>query len=310
MNIFITGHRGYIGTALVKHIRKLSIINKLTGFDIKDGHDILNYKSLLREMDKNCPDVVIHLASIRSSSISEMIRINAIGTNNVLKAMHQVDCNNIIYASTCDVYDKNCKKFTETTRIEPFTDFGISKLLGENCIFSHYTNTFKGSYLIFRLFNVVGDNDVFANDKDLFSQLDTGTIIIYGDDHPTVDGTCERDFISIRDVCAAFIKGIYLVISYKKLRETVNICSGVSYSIRMIIVIWNIYSDYCALLRQRGNNLTDELPYLTRINYSFTNRRNNDIAIIAGSNAKAEQLLKWKPEYKLSDIIESLITRI
>lgn len=238
VSILITGHRGYIGSGLMKFLKELPYIGKIVGYDIEEGDDILDEIKLSHTMRSNKIDIVIHLAAISSVSACAddpklSIKINAKGTQSVLNAMKVSGCENIIYASTSSVYgDSKYSPYREDQCLYPCSPYGISKLLGEYVIVNHYDmKVNSGNYLIFRMFNVVGtsgfsDVDMGANPgyDRLFAALQSGNITVYGKDYDTIDGTCERDYVSLRDICDAYIKGIETIAFGVRKSETSHHC--------------------------------------------------------------------------------------
>lgn len=314
VTILITGHRGYIGSALFRFLSEQREIDNVIGYDLLDGNDILDYNNLLNYMRRYHPDIVIHLAAITSQTACNSdpklcITVNSHGTNNVLRAMKEVDCNHIIYSSSAAVYgDSKIFPYKESMKVTPSSPYGFSKLLGELAIHNHYE--FKnnyGNYLILRLFNVVGtsgykdiDNIKGMKYDRLFPALETGNVIIYGTDYPTFDGTCERDFISLKDTCGAFMKAITAIGCYIKIREIINICSGETSSIQSVIDIWNNISNRINKTQRPDYN---NLPYII---YNYGPKRKWDNAKICGKNKRATRLLTWKPTKKIEDIIYDL----
>ena len=318
MRVFITGHRGYIGSTLFRLMKEVSFISRVEGYDIIDGNDILNTNILINRMKNFRPDVVIHLAALSSvaacnGNTSRAILYNAIGTRNVLAAMQKSGCKNIIYAGTSSVYGNSSRKelpYTEDSPVEPCSPYGISKLLGECVIFNHYHNrNAPGNYLIFRMFNVVGTSsypDIDRNSNPgydrLFSALESGHVTIYGTDYPTYDGTCQRDYVSLKDVCIAFLNGLEVMSNGDKIQEIINICTGRPCSVERIINTWNSITKSSSQLI-KTNNSTKLLPKVER---SYGPRREGDPAIVYGSNEKANEVLNWKPIRKIEDIIRDL----
>jgi len=245
------------------------------GYDIVEGDDIMDINNLTFSMLKFQPTIVIHLAALSSvtacnEDVKKAIKINGIGTRNVLNAMKLSGCNNIIYASTSAVYGDNAQlPYTESDNTKPCSNYGISKLLGEDVIYNYFDLQMNdGSYLIYRMFNVIGtsgfkaldhiinleqspivleassDKIVVSDRKPhncdrLFASLESGNIIIYGRDYPTLDGTCERDYIALKDICLAYISGINMILQKNRVREIINICTEIKKSVIDIIEIWN-----------------------------------------------------------------------
>lgn len=312
LNILITGYCGYIGSALVEFLTRTSFVNTIVGYDLRDGNDILSYKSLVYSLKANKIDLVIHLAGVSSvtkcnENINSAIKVNGYGTYLLLKAMKEAKCNNIIYASTSSVYGVSFSPYTEDDKLRPCSVYGISKLLGEHVIYNHYDlQRNPGSYLIFRMFNVIGSSgfpqiDKLANfERDnIFGSMQTGRVIIYGKDHDTFDGTCEDDYIALKDVCMAYIKGIHAIYTNKVIRSTINICSGIPTSTLWIIQKWN--DTHRAIRNQtEGYDKCNKLPY---VKYRYDKRREGDIGRIYGSFEKAMYTIRWKPKRKIENII-------
>src|SRR5436853_3715887 len=290
MNILVTGHRGYIGSALVEILCVTSLVKNVVGYDSLDGNDILDYDNLIKFM--NNIDIVIHLAALSTVSgcnynpdIAE--KKNGKGTKNFVDAMKVCGCKNIIYASTSSIYgNSEILPYTEDMTPSPCSSYGKSKLLGEEII-----KAFEGNYIIFRMFNVVGNiknlNMVSKAGYDrLFGALQSGTVTVYGKDYSTIDGTCERDYVSLMDTCQAYILGIEAIC--KGLRATINICSGSLISVDAIIFMWN--------------NISKD-----KILHSYGGRRLGDPTRVYGSNKWAKEIIQWSPKNIMQDIISDLI---
>lgn len=93
------------------------------------------------------------------------------------------------------------------------------------------------------MFNVVGtsgfphiDCKLSACYDRLFAALESENIIIYGDDYNTLDKTCERDYVSLKDVCHAYILGIKNIFQSESIREIINISSFNSTYVKEMIL--------------------------------------------------------------------------
>lgn len=320
INILITGYRGYIGSALVEYLRQNLFVAKIIGYDISEGNDILNCERLIHVLKSNNIFVVIHLAALSSIAVcnknpTNAIKINAYGTYCILKAMKEAGCNNIIYASTSLVYgnDEYNLPYSEYSKPNPCAAYGISKMLGEHVIFNHYKlQNNPGNYLIFRMFNVIGSSGfahidershiINSGHNRLFDALESGYITIYGKDYSTFDGTSERDYVALKDVCMAYIKGIKTIMGPDVVRSTINICSGIPISINSIVNKWNKISTNISN-KKEDYNLYNKLPY---INYTYGPKRDNDPSKVYGSNNKAMKVIGWETKRKMEDIILDL----
>lgn len=316
VNVLITGSKGYIGSALCEYLRYEFLYCKIIEYDVTDLDDILNLDRLVKVMKKNKIYIVIHLAALSSVTIcnedsDSAFRTNAIGTSNIMKAMKITGCKHIIYASTSSVYGNETGKIiTESNLPVPCSTYGISKLLGEHIIYNHYTiKKNRGSYIIFRMFNVVGVSNIPEIDRctnpgydRLFSALGSGFVNIYGGDYKTEDGTCERDYVSLKDVCNAYTKGIIFIIindvTKRYLYETINICSGHPISVKKLIQVWN---------RVREESYEIPPSNLPEVKYSITSRREGDPVRVVGSFKKAINILGWSPNDNVEKIIRDIM---
>ena len=316
LNILITGHRGYIGSALTRYLQQQSIINNVVGYDLVEGDDIMNVNKLTTVMIRENITVVIHLAA--QSSISSCNddpelanQINGTGTNNVLTAMKNSGCSNIIYASTSSVYgNESNQQYIESNYTVPCSSYGSSKLLGELAILNHYSDkNITGGYLLYRMFNVVGtsgysdiDNSVHPGYDRLFGALQTGKVTIYGQDYDTVDGTCQRDYISLKDICNAYLQGAVKLSTTNNIRNIINICTSNPISVMQIIASWNSCHNKI-LIKDLAYTLCNKLPYIT---FTIGARRIGDPSVVYGSNSKAKEVLNWQPIRKIDDIIRDI----
>lgn len=312
VNVLITGSNGYIGLALVANLKDVPFINKIIGYDLDYGNDILDEISLVKALNLNKIDVVIHLAALSSvaacnNDVVKAIQINAIGTRTILSAMKQTGCRNIIYASTSSVYGNNKHlPYDEDMIPSPCSPYGDSKMLGEHVIYNHYDlKGNPGSYLIFRMFNVVGtcgikdiDTKVSSGYDRLFGALESGTVSLYGTDYDTEDGTCERDYVSLKDVCNSYVLGLKTIIETEQIREIINICSEIPISVSSIIKTWNQIA-HC--IKKKNN----KHPF-SKVQVIYGERRAGDPEKVYGSNDKAYELLGWFPQRKMENIIINL----
>ena len=317
INVLITGACGYIGSSLIEYLNQTTFINKVIEYDITNGNDILDFSSLTNILISNNINIVIHLAALSSVSAcnndpSLALKINRDGTNNILNAMKKSGCKHIIYASTSSIYGNNEHlPYTEDMTPSPCSSYGSSKLLGEQTIYDHYaTQPDDCNYLIFRMFNVVGtsgfphiDSTLNPGYDRLFGALESGHITIYGNDYDTIDKTCERDYVSLKDVCQAYILGINCILSHKHIREIINISTCNPISVKQIITIWNKISTSIPTNPTIVQNYYP-LPY---VKYTYGTKRDGDPSRVYGSNAKAKRVLNWTPDRKIEDIILDLV---
>jgi len=202
--ILITGVSGYIGSHLAERLRSNY---QVIGLDLQQPQvnlydflnvDIRNIKAWQHEID-----TVIHLAALVkvNESVSNPINYydtNLVGTLNLLDKLRYT-CKNFIFASTGSAEYCN-------------NPYGISKKAAEDCIkeFCLQNNIL---YTTFRFYNVIGSKGFSPTNPDgLFYNLikarQRGVFTIFGNNYNTVDGTAERDYVHVDEICAAIEKAV------------------------------------------------------------------------------------------------------
>ena len=282
--VLITGGSGYIGKQLIKYLdRHTSWIIK--NYDLQEGNDIMDMVNLERTMFEFCPTVVIHLAAMSNvrqcqENMREAFVVNVKGVKNVLDSMSKVGCKNIIFASTSAVYDTSSTdgQCSILTPKRPISVYGKSKLLAEELIDSR-----SGiSYITFRMFNVIGGHQDVGHDR-LFGSLLNGNVEVYGMDYNTKDGTCIRDYVSIKDVCEAYRLAVKQIHRVYTSHLTLDICTGVGTSVGSILTLWP-----------------------KSLNITIGDRREGDPEVVIGSTWEASLHLGWMARQSVCDVINSL----
>ncbi len=258
--------------------------------------DVLDRKLLVNSLAGI--DGVIHLAAKKAvgESVSNPLKYyenNVGGTLNILAAMSVNGVKNLIFSSTAAVYSPSEKlTISEDDSTEPLSPYGQTKLLAEKLI-SNVASAEGLSAISLRYFNVVGSlRDEFGdNSKDnlvpkVFDALKSGAEPeIYGDDYPTKDGSCIRDYIHVGDLAEAHILALEKVFK-SKVNEIYNIGSGDGYSVAEMI---------SQISKTIGKTLTPKIVA----------RRAGDTAQLIASNSKIERDLGWRPKYTLKEMIDS-----
>jgi len=243
-------------------------------------------------------DGVIHLAAKKAvgESVSNPLKYyenNVGGTLNILAAMSVNGVKNLIFSSTAAVYSPSEKlTISEDDQTEPLSPYGQTKLLAEKLI-SNVASAEGLSAISLRYFNVVGSiRDEFGdNSKDnlvpkVFAALKAGAEPeIYGDDYPTKDGTCIRDYIHVGDLAEAHILALEQVFK-SKVNEIYNVGSGDGYSVAEMI---------SQISKTIGKTLTPKIVA----------SRAGDTAQLIASISKIEKNLGWRPKYTLKEMIDS-----
>lgn len=317
--IFIIGGAGYIGSHMVKYASQagydvVTLDNLSTGHRdaVKYGKfefcDLANVEKLDYLFKKYCPLAVVHFGgiSIVSDSVvdpSKYFSNNVIGSINLLNAMVNNDCKKIIFSSSASVYGSpEYIPIDEDHPTNPMNPYGKSKLIVEK-ILEDYDIAYGIKYINFRYFNAAGhDLDGELTERHnpethlipLLLRAALGkdkNVEIFGTDYKTRDGTCVRDFIHVKDLCEAHLKGLAsLNDSSKKLNSNCfNLGSSKGFSVKEVI---------------------EEVNELTGVDLEINKkpRRSGDPSVLIASNEKAKKILNFSPQIvNLKDIIKTLI---
>ena len=313
--VLITGGAGYIGSVITSYlldngfevtvVDDLSTGNKGSVDERASFHQgsILDESFLIKSL--NGIETVIHCAAkslVGKSFASAQLysQVNTDGTNTLLKAMAQSGLNKIIFSSTAAVYgEAKDNPLLENSQINPINPYGQSKYAAEQLI-SGFCNEGNAA-VTFRYFNVAGSyksdngellvenhqNETHLIPKILKNTLRNGVdskVEIYGDNFPTNDGTCIRDYLHVKDLAHA------LVIAIEKLEMGVskvfNLGSGVGHSVLEVL-----------------NEIEKVIG--VELNRVISPVRKGDPAVLLAAIGKAKDQLGWKPDASLNEIIAS-----
>ena len=315
MSILVCGGAGYIGSHVVKYLLEKNedvvvVDSLITGHvDAVDERahlelgDLKDEEFLNRVFEKYQIDGVIDFAafSLVGESVEEPLKYfenNFYGTLCLLKVMKNHNVDKIVFSSTAATYgEAENMPILETDRTEPTNPYGESKLAVEK-MFKWCNNAYGLKYTALRYFNVAGAypsgeigeaHTCETHLIPLILQVALGQrekISIYGDDYPTPDGTCIRDYIHVMDLADAH----YLALN--RLRnggdsQIFNLGNGEGFSVKEVIEVTR---------KVTGHPIPAEV----------SPRRAGDPARLIASSKKAIDVLKWKPKYdKLEQIIET-----
>ena len=208
----------------------------------------------------------------------------------------------IVFSSTCATYGLPKEiPIKEISQQNPINPYGKSKLFIEQ-ILKDFANAYGLSSMIFRYFNAAGadPSGSIGEYHDPETHLiplvikgllkENGFINIYGDDYPTKDGTCIRDYIHVCDLADAHILGLKKLLNENKKEKNdpyvYNLGNGKGYSVMDVIkAVENIIGK--------------------KLNFKFTKRREGDLPILIASSEKAKNELGWIPKYPhLEEIVQ------
>jgi len=321
--ILVTGGLGYIGSHVVVELQnngfEVVIIDDLSNSskDVLDGIykitrvkpffekvDMKVKKSLIDFFNKHTDiDGVIHFAACKAvgESVKNPLKYYE---NNIhplvylLQEMDKLSSQKLIFSSSCTVYGQADElPITENSPIkEPESPYGNTKKVGEHIIKDTTISNTLLSAISLRYFNPIGahetahigelPNGIPQNLVPFITQTGIGIrekLSVFGNDYPTPDGTCIRDYIHVLDLAKAHVIAMKRLLEEKNKDnyEVFNIGTGKGSSVLEVI------------------NAFEALSGL-KLNYSFVQRRLGDVV-----SMKANSFLRWKTELTLKDAIHS-----
>lgn len=325
--ILVTGGTGYIGSHTVVELQKsgydvvvvdnlcnskkeiLQQIEKITGIkpcfelvDLKKGEDVFamfeRYSGIAG---------VIHFAAYKAVGESTQVPLNYYHNNlfsliNLLLAMQKHGVRDFVFSSSCTVYGNPASlPVDENAEIQPaMSPYGNTKQVSEEVLYDTVrSNETRGISL--RYFNPVG-----AHNSGLIGELPTGVpgnlvpfitqtaigkrdkLNVFGDDYPTPDGTCIRDYIHVEDLAKAHVIAVERMIKDKQKDnyEVFNLGTGKGYSVLEVIKTFEKVAGV-------------QLPY------EITGRRPGDVSEVWADTNYANKELGWKAEKGLEDMMKT-----
>lgn len=217
MRILITGARGFVGqhltNELVKRGHTVFLLDQEampSTFDALGtfiGADIGSYAAIERAFEFSKPDVLYHLAAVTGVATSfeqeELcLRINVLGTYNVVKAAVRSGTSRIVFASSREVYGETKGRSTrENAETTPNNLYGLTKLMGEEVLKWHCQIS-SCKYVIFRITNVYGPGGEKYGIHKILKKINAGEAVTVMGGHQVMN------FIYISDLVAAFSKAL------------------------------------------------------------------------------------------------------
>ena len=315
MRVLVTGGAGYIGSVVTEQL-------------VKDGHEPVVYDSLykgharaivagaefvqadlsdaatLRQtLSENRIEAVVHMAadSLVGESCEQpakYYRNNVVNGLTLLDAMRDAQVNRLVFSSTAATYGEPDKQpIEETAPGNPTNPYGESKLSFERAM-RWYAQGYGLRYTALRYFNAAGASEHCGEVHDPETHLIPITlqaaagkrefVEVYGDDYPTPDGTCVRDYIHVIDLARAHLLALEALSAPDEAGRAYNLgCGGRGYSVNEVL--------------EMAREVTGK-----QIQARVGTRRAGDPAVLIASSEKIKRELGWEPAFQdLRVIIES-----
>ncbi|HET7351802.1 MAG TPA: UDP-glucose 4-epimerase GalE [Marmoricola sp.] len=311
MSWLVTGGAGYIGAHVVRAFDEVGL-DAVVVDDLSSGHrgfvrpdvpfvhgSVVDTDLLVEAMKEHDVEGVVHLAGYKYAGVSVERPLhtyvqNVTGTVNLLDAMAQTGVDQIVFSSSAATFGTpDVDLVTEETPTSPESPYGESKLIGEWVIRDQARATGL-RHTSLRYFNVVGSgaDDLYDTSPHnlfpiVFEMLLAGkTPRINGDDYPTEDGTCVRDYVHVADLAAAHVVAAQRLAEGRALEPVYNLGSGTGSSVRQIMD---------AIRTVTGIDFTPEVGP----------RRPGDPARIVATGELAARDLDWQMRHSLEEMVRS-----
>ncbi len=317
MNVLVCGGAGYIGShtvyKLIEKGHNVIVADSLvTGHKTAVHNDALLFEGDLRDEDfmdrlfsENRIDAVIDFAafSLVGESVQNPLKYyenNVYGTLKLLQAMVKAGVDKIVFSSTAAVYgEPENNIILESDKTFPTNPYGETKLAVEK-ILKWSDRAYGIKFAALRYFNAAGahisgkigeDHSPETHLIPIIIQTAAGKrdkLYIFGDDYPTKDGTCIRDYIHVTDLADAHIKALEKLVRTNE-SGIYNLGNGKGFSVKEVVD---------AVKKVTGKDFPVEIK----------ERRPGDPSSLIASSKKAMEELGWTPKYNTLDkIIETAV---
>ncbi|WP_022975816.1 UDP-glucose 4-epimerase GalE [Nevskia ramosa] len=304
--ILVTGGAGYVGSHACKALAE-SGYQPVVYDNLSRGHrkavkwgpliegDILDRARLEQVLKDVKPIAVMHFAAFAyvGESMAEpglYFENNCTGTQRLLEAMRAAAVRTLVFSSSCAVYGGiHQAPIDERTICEPASFYGRTKLNCEHLI-QAYVRAHGFSAIALRYFNAAGsdpDGEIGENHDPephiipCVLRVAAGIeqkLTLNGSDHPTIDGTCVRDFVHVSDLAHAHSLAVARALLAEPVFEIFNLGVGQGFSLNQIVE---------AARRVTGRSIP----------VTYADRREGDPPYAVGKADKARAILGWSPRF-------------
>jgi UDP-glucose 4-epimerase len=306
MKVLVTGGAGYIGSVVAAQLiaagHEVTVLDDLsTGYADAVPAGATFVKGTVRdcaaEVLADGAEAVLHFAakSLVGESVAEPAKYwstNLGGTISLLEAMREMRVRTLVFSSTAAVYgEPERTPITETDPTRPTNPYGASKLAADTAL-TEFARLYGFGAVSLRYFNVAGAHraadgtwlgerhnpETHLIPTALASAATGRRVQIFGDDYPTPDGTCIRDYIHVTDLADAHLRALQACRPGQ--HRIYNLGNGAGFSVREVIGV-------CA-------DVTG-----TAIGADVTARRPGDPAVLVASSALIQAELGWRADRDL-----------
>ena len=313
MRVVVTGGAGYIGSAVTEAVLERGHC-ALVLDNLSKGHrdalaedaafvqlDLLDRPAVVRALRDFGAEMVVHLAAdslVGESMVdpAKYYRNNIVAGLSLLDAMREAGVGRLVFSSTAAVYgEPEEQPIQETAATSPTNPYGETKLAFERAL-RWYARAYRFSAISLRYFNAAGATERNGERHDpethliplvLEAAVSGSPVTVFGDDYPTRDGTCVRDYIHVVDLARAHVLA-FQALADDGVCHAYNLgCGGDGYSVREVI--------------DTARRVTGR-PIPVRV----AARRPGDPAVLVASSDRIRTDLGWAPQFqRLDTIIES-----
>jgi UDP-glucose-4-epimerase GalE len=302
--VLVTGGAGYIGSHTAKALQRAGF--RVVVFDnLSAGHrgavqygelvegDITDVAGVRSALRRHAASAVVHFAAFLDvgESVREPARYyrnNVIGALSVLESMVAESVRSFVFSSTCATYGEPIETpIPETHPQRPINSYGETKLAVERAL-AHFERAYGIRWTALRYFNAAGADpdgeigedhtpEIHLIPRAIHAATGGPALEVFGDDYPTPDGTCLRDYVHVSDLADAHVRALKMLVE-RGTSGAYNLGTGRPHSVREVIA---------AVERVSGR----------KVPWTVGPRRKGDPAVLYAASAHAQAELRWMPQF-------------